>query len=1392
MPLSVKIKGAPKSTKVAVKKKPTTSVKISPSSRQPLRSKTSSPMEYIEAIIFEGVYDNLDDVFPMKALFHDRIDAGGRKQRNVRSASDYKQKSQREQIYARPETYIGQVEFDERQEDVLDLETDTFIPKEVSVPRSVIHLFMEMITNVADNYDATRRADASKLPKGMAKKLKNIGRLETWIDNRRITVRNAGLPIPVIPSQEIGELVPIIIFGRLNTGSSYDDAEFIRTGSGRNGLGGKACNIFSTFFSVKIGDPINGQEVHIIWTGNMSECSYMKCTPGYERDGLSYARDEDGNFIAKKGKKYKGDPYVEVEYELDFERFDCDEYPEETLGVLAQRVLFLGMSSKILVSINDREYDVRNIRDFAKLRFSEETCKTAIVHYEWPTTGRGKAKTSVIPARFAKMKPHQIEKAIINPESSDEIPMIELLALDTSDDGFVLSSVNGQCTPEHGVHVLESFHAVSDKIVEEINETLSKSKQRQKKPKKGEKEVKMPKITMETVKKHISMVVNARLMDTTYTSQTKVKLSKPKPKIEISKKGLEPVKKWNLTFRLIEEMDSKLGRAMKKKDGKKSRFITPKKGEDANEAGGPKSDQCTLYWCEGDSATAYPKKRISYTPGGKDFGGYFPGKGKMINICKASAAQLINNEDLNRLKHFTGIFEGIDVGIPADRKKMRYGFICITTDADKDGQHILMLRLNCIYRRYPSLIEYGMVGYIKTPFARALKGVGEREKVLETFLDETDLNKWLDDNTDWFIPKKNGHSIKYYKGLAGSSDENIRSDMDTAPMVVVFYDENSENSLDIAFRPENADKRKIWIAKWREATGLHDIALRPIPDLNNWYERDITDLCNENLVEYSLETYIRALPCQNDGLKESQRKSLYGGLLRWNFGDSTKGELNVGKLANNSAEVTGYHYNVTCLENTLARQAHNFTGSNNMAYFKPTSQLGSRHQGGADAGQARYTFLRIAPWIKHVYSKEFIKAVKMKFSEGSEVEPEWLPAVIPMHLINGGKGIATAYSTFLPNHNPYDIIDWLIERCNGKKNPKHVEPWYREFNGKLETSNVDWKKTRKVHDDGLSDEESGGESESESDDEEKVVDELDQVRKVNKVTKGGPNMRSYGVFEQVGSKVVITDLPIGTWTYNYRKYLEKLREEGNITKLTDNSLVETVKFTIEGFQGKATHKKLRLIKRDGLSNMVLTDIRGYPIKYKNTQEILQVYYKKMIEMFTNLKDIQIGEIKDRIHDIDQRLLFIISHNDGKLVIQKKTDEEVFAQMDSLGIEHKYYDLIKVRELSMKKIEELEGKLFKAEEELEARCAKTVQDTWLDYLYNLETQLKKLKICIRSKLSIQNQNMKIIEDDEPEKPKKKVSVKVTPRPKGRVMRVQRKVATKKKPVRQVRIRNISPK
>ncbi len=51
--------------------------------------------------------------------------------------------------------------------------------------------------------------------------------------------------------------------------------------------------------------------------------------------------------------------------------------------------------------------------------------------------------------------------------------------------------------------------------------------------------------------------------------------------------------------------------------------------------------------------------------------------------------------------------------------------------------------------------------------------------------------------------------------------------------------------------------------------------------------------------------------------------------------------------------------------------------------------------------------------------------------DNMRIEPEWYCPIIPMVLVNGGEGIGTGYSTFLPNYNVREIVGNIKRMMNG-------------------------------------------------------------------------------------------------------------------------------------------------------------------------------------------------------------------------------------------------------------------------------------------------------------------------------------------------------------------------
>lgn len=78
--------------------------------------------------------------------------------------------------------------------------------------------------------------------------------------------------------------------------------------------------------------------------------------------------------------------------------------------------------------------------------------------------------------------------------------------------------------------------------------------------------------------------------------------------------------------------------------------------DDANDAGGPRSRECTLILTEGDSAKALAISGLGVV--GRDHYGVFPLRGKLLNVREASAAQIAANAEIQNIKQIMGLQHG--------------------------------------------------------------------------------------------------------------------------------------------------------------------------------------------------------------------------------------------------------------------------------------------------------------------------------------------------------------------------------------------------------------------------------------------------------------------------------------------------------------------------------------------------------------------------------------------------------------------------------------------------------------------------------------------------------------------------------------------------------------
>ena len=143
---------------------------------------------------------------------------------------------------------------------VYDETENKMIKKDINIVPALYKIFDEILVNVIDHYTRLKIAENHH-------QLKNI---KVTIDKESgiVSVFNDGEGIEVVEHPEHKIYIPELIFGNLLTSANYDDTEE-RIIGGQNGIGAKACNIFSKKFTVDTVDSIRKKIYHQEFSDNM-------------------------------------------------------------------------------------------------------------------------------------------------------------------------------------------------------------------------------------------------------------------------------------------------------------------------------------------------------------------------------------------------------------------------------------------------------------------------------------------------------------------------------------------------------------------------------------------------------------------------------------------------------------------------------------------------------------------------------------------------------------------------------------------------------------------------------------------------------------------------------------------------------------------------------------------------------------------------------------------------------------------------------------------------------------------------------------------------------------------------------------------------------------------
>ena len=549
-----------------------------------------------------------------------------------------------------------------------------------------------------------------------------------------------------------------------------------------------------------------------------------------------------------------------------------------------------------------------------------------------------------------------------------------------------------------------------------------------------------------------------------------------------------------------------------------------------------------------------------------------------------------------------------------------------------------------------------------------------------------------------------GWKIKYYKGLGTSTPAEAREWFTNLHEIQYEWDEKTDESMNLAFNKKQADDRKRWLSRYDPTKMLIPVNAKT----------SYTNFVNCELIHFSNADNIRSLPHVMDGLKPSQRKILYSCLKR-----NLREEIRVAQLAGYVSEHAAYHHGEASLNSTIVGMAQNFVGSNNVNLLKPVGQFGSRLMGGKDAASPRYIHTYLEEIVSKIFRKEDAGLLKHIDDDGDIVEPEYYLPIVPLLAINGSVGIGTGYSTDIPPHRPDDIVCLLRHRLEGSiasLADRPLDPWWFGFRGAIHRHDEQTWITKGLY---------------EFDDEKKTV--------------------------------TITELPAGTWTKDYKAFLDVLYEaedkkskeakkeakkaetgsnrsskddvepcglKGFDDLYNDVDVRFVLYFTEEGYEAiqenrEKFEKQFKLTSSWKTTNMTCFDTDFNIIKYKTVGDILETFMEKRLPMYEARRIMMMENLEKQMRELDAKRRFLQALLDERLVLSRRSDEDIVAQLKLCEIPalsnleapdaYDSYDYVlrmRMDRVKQSAVTELDGQIAEKGSEIEHLEGETGSSMWL--------------------------------------------------------------------------------
>jgi len=327
------------------------------------------------------------------------------------------------------------------------------------------------------------------------------------------------------------------------------------------------------------------------------------------------------------------------------------------------------------------------------------------------------------------------------------------------------------------------------------------------------------KLLPEDVFARTSFVLSAKVLDPQFQGQIKEKLNSRDAVRLVAGYTRSALELWlnqhvdygrKLAELVIRQAQSRLKSAQKVEKRKSSGVaVLPGKLTDCESTDITRNE---IFLVEGDSAGGSAKMGRD-----KEFQAILPLRGKVLNAWETERDRLFANNEIHDIAVAIGVDPHSKNDNP-DLSGLRYGRVCILSDADVDGSHIQVLLLTLFFRHFPKLIERGHIHIARPPLYRVdapARGKKPAQKIYA--LDDGELEA-IEDKLRKDGVKDGAWNIARFKGLGEMSADQLwetTMNPDTRRLLPVALGEldmkASEQRFTMLMGKGEAAARRAWL-----------------------------------------------------------------------------------------------------------------------------------------------------------------------------------------------------------------------------------------------------------------------------------------------------------------------------------------------------------------------------------------------------------------------------------------------------------------------------------------------------------------------------------------------------------------------------------------------------